>query len=249
MSAATDFPAGGGLGIRLCFRIKRVKLGRGDRALSNPDHFIDEVTEAVRRDKQFKLMRKYGWIGVLLVLLIVGGAAYNEWRKASERAQAEALGDAILAALNTNDPAAGREALAAIEAEAEGDARTVIALLMAAADVAHDRAQALAGLRALAEDPATPPIYRDLATLKLVAVAGAEMSGAEKSEALAPLAAAGAPFRVLAEEQIALAEIEAGNREAAISRLQALLIDDEASQALRRRAAQLIVALGAEPGA
>jgi hypothetical protein len=34
--------------------------------LSNPDSFIDEVTE-VRRDHLFRLFRKYGWIGVVII--------------------------------------------------------------------------------------------------------------------------------------------------------------------------------------
>ena len=50
--------------------------------MSNPASFIDEVTEEVRRDRLFAAFRKYGWIGLLLVILVVGGAAYNEWSKA-----------------------------------------------------------------------------------------------------------------------------------------------------------------------
>ena len=41
--------------------------------MSNPDSFIDEVTEEVRRDRLFAIFRKYGWIGAVLVALIVGG--------------------------------------------------------------------------------------------------------------------------------------------------------------------------------
>lgn len=52
--------------------------------MSNPDSFIEEVAEEVRRDRMSRLMRKYGWIGVLAVVLIVGGAAFNEYRKAQE---------------------------------------------------------------------------------------------------------------------------------------------------------------------
>ncbi|MFD1808819.1 hypothetical protein ACFSHQ_13850 [Gemmobacter lanyuensis] len=40
--------------------------------MSNPESFIDEVTEEVRRDKLFATFRKYGWIGILAVLGIVG---------------------------------------------------------------------------------------------------------------------------------------------------------------------------------
>ena len=54
----------------------------------------------------------------------------------------------------------------------------------------------------------------------------------------------GAPFRVLAEEQAALAEIAMGDNDAALARLQGLMDDADAGRALRDRAAQLIVALG-----
>lgn len=53
--------------------------------MSNPDSFIDEVTDEVRRDRLFATFRKYGWIGGLLVALIVGGAAYNEWQSSAPR--------------------------------------------------------------------------------------------------------------------------------------------------------------------
>ncbi|MBC7675342.1 MAG: hypothetical protein H7173_04675, partial [Rhodoferax sp.] len=48
--------------------------------MSNNESFIDEVTEEVRRDKLFAMFRRYGWIGVLLVVGIVGGAAWTEWQ-------------------------------------------------------------------------------------------------------------------------------------------------------------------------
>ena len=45
--------------------------------MSNPDSFIREVTEEVRRDRLYGYVRRYGWIAALLVLLVVGGAAWN----------------------------------------------------------------------------------------------------------------------------------------------------------------------------
>ncbi len=210
--------------------------------MSNPDHFIDEVTEELRRDRLFAMMRKYGWIGVLLVLLIVGGTAWSEWRKAQREAAAEALGDALSAALESGDDAARAAAFAAIRAE--GDARALVALLRAG--VLGDE-ESLAALESLSAAPEISALYRDLAALKR-AMAG-DMAAGARIELLAPLTRAGGPFRVLAEEQIAMAEIELGRQEAAISRLQALLLDNDASQPLRQRAAQLIVALGGEPEA
>ena len=46
--------------------------------MSNPDSFIDEVTEEVRRDRLFRLFRKYGWIGVVIILGLVGGTAWTD---------------------------------------------------------------------------------------------------------------------------------------------------------------------------
>ncbi|MHA6268075.1 hypothetical protein ACXYMP_14515 [Aliiroseovarius sp. CAU 1755] len=205
--------------------------------MSETDTFIDEVTEEVRRDKLFAMMRRYGWIAVSLVVLLVGGAAYNEWRKVSERAAAQALGDTILAAEEQDDAVARAEGLAAIDAS--GDAAAVIALLASV-----DGAEGAQTLRDVADNGDIDPLYRDLAQLKLVSMTESGLSPVDRRTRLEPLAMAGAPFRVLAEEQLALVEVEAGDVEAALARLRALLVDDEASGALRRRASQLIVALG-----
>ena len=58
------------------------------------------------------------------------------------------------------------------------------------------------------------------------------------------LATAGNPLRLLAEEQLALIAVETGDTEAALTQLQAILADSEVTAGLRRRASQLIVALG-----
>ena len=84
--------------------------------MSNPDSFIDEVTEEMRRDKLFGYLRRYGWVAVLIVLGIVGGTAWNEYRSAQDRAAAQAAGDALLAALAENDEAARATAMAAVNA-------------------------------------------------------------------------------------------------------------------------------------
>ena len=91
--------------------------------MSETDSFIEEVTEEVRRDRLFGLMRRYGWIAVLAVLLIVGGAAYREYSRAAEQAAARALGDALLAALDNEDVDAGeREKLINVMATQSGAA-------------------------------------------------------------------------------------------------------------------------------
>jgi hypothetical protein len=46
--------------------------------MSDTDGFIAEVTEDVRRDRLFRLFRRFGWIPAVLILILVGGTAYND---------------------------------------------------------------------------------------------------------------------------------------------------------------------------
>jgi len=211
--------------------------------VSNPESFIEEVTEEVRRDRLFALFRKYGWIGVLLVVLIVGGAAVTEWRKASNRAAAQAFGDAVMVALEQGTAPARRAALAAVPASAD---RAAILNLMLASDPTDDRAGTLAALDKVASDATLPASYRDLAVLRRVVLSGADMALADRRAALDPIAAPGRPFRPLALEQLAYLLVEAGDTAGAIAALQALSQDQEAPSGLRQRATQMIVALGGQ---
>lgn len=211
--------------------------------MSNPESFIEEVTEEVRRDRLFALFRKYGWIGVLLVVLIVGGAAVTEWRKASNRAAAQAFGDAVMVALEQGTAPERRAALAAVPASAD---RAAILNLMLASDPTDDRAGTLAALDKVASDATLPASYRDLAVLRRVVLSGADMALADRRAALDPIAAPGRPFRPLALEQLAYLLVEAGDTAGAIAALQALSQDQEAPSGLRQRATQMIVALGGQ---
>lgn len=211
--------------------------------MSSPDSFIDEVTEEVRRDRLFAAFRRYGWIGVLIVLGIVGGAGWNEWQKAQALSRAQAFGDGITDALDLGGPDERRAALAALPANG---GQVAIRQLLLASDPTQDRPGTLAALDALAADASQPQIYRDLAVLRRVTLAGAEQPVADRRAALEPLTAPGRAFRTLALEQSAYLLIEEARTPEAIAALTALLQDQEAPEGLRRRASQVIVALGGE---
>ncbi|GGO57874.1 hypothetical protein SAMN05444398_10764 [Roseovarius pacificus] len=213
--------------------------------MSDTDSFIEEVTEEVRRDRLFALMRRYGWIAVLAVILIVGGTAWNEWRKAQDRAQAEAFGDAILGALEAGDRAARATALSDIDAPNQG-AGGVLDLLTAAEQTAGSPQEAAARLLSLADSEAIAPVYRQIATLKAVALPDSGLDVDERRSRLQGLALANGLTRLLAEEQLALIDVETGDSAAALERLTAIVKDAEATVSLRRRATQVIVALGGE---
>lgn len=217
--------------------------------MSNPDSFIDEVNEELKRDRTFALMKKYGWIAVLAVLLLVGGAAWNEWNKAQNTARAQAFGDAVFAALNETDITARRAALAALaesESGAQSESRAGILHLLEAGQAleAGDRDHALAALETVAENTALPVSYRQLAVLKRVIIAGDTLPVSEREAILQPLAQAGQAFRPLALEQIALLQVEAGAHDVALSQLRNLLQEPDVTSALRDRVQQMIVILG-----
>jgi hypothetical protein len=217
--------------------------------VSNVDSFIEEVTEEVRRDRLFRLFRRYGWIALVLVLALVGGAAWIEYRRASERAAAEALGDGVIAAMSAPDAAGRAAAMAALDPKGAEAAAMVAQLEVAQRIVAEDRAAALQVLERVAADAATPGIWRELAQLKAVMLRGSDMAVADRLAALEPLSQPGRPFRVLALEQTALAQVDGGDPAAAIAILRGLMQDTETTPALRQRAQQLMVALGAGPDA
>ncbi|MGL6211262.1 MAG: hypothetical protein ACRC14_15680 [Paracoccaceae bacterium] len=211
--------------------------------MSNPDSFIDEVTEEVRRDRLYALFRKYGWIGVVLVLGIVGGAAWNEWQKAKATVRAQDFGNAVLDSLDLGGPEDRRAALAGIPTDG---GQVAIQQLLLASDPTEDPAGTLAALDALAADTTQPQLYRDLAALRRVTVAGTDMPLADRRAMLEPLATAGRPFRTMALEQMAYLMVEDAKTDEAIAALTGLLQDQEAPGGLRRRAAQMIIALGGE---
>lgn len=215
--------------------------------MSNQDSFIDEVTEEVRKDRLYALYRKYGWVALTAVVLLVGGAAANEWRKSSAEASAQAAGDALLGALEAGTPEARAEAMAALELPEDSGRRAVTLFLKAGTEAElGNTGAARDALDQLAADTSLAPEMRDLATLKSVILSGDEIAPDERIARLSEISVPGSPYRLLALEQIALAEIESGATERALETLKGIAADAGVSQGLRTRVTQLIVALGGE---
>ncbi|MFZ1727780.1 MAG: hypothetical protein WAU13_14115, partial [Albidovulum sp.] len=160
-----------------------------------------------------------------------------------------AFGDAVMAAMAKDDPAARVAALASVNADSS-NRKAVLEMLAASESVASDdRQNALEKLQSVAADATLPDSIRQLAELKAVVLAGDTMPPDERDQVLNTLATPGAPFRLLAMEQQALVLMRAGNSDAAVALLRQILQEPNVTAGLRRRAAQLIVALGADPDA
>lgn len=220
--------------------------------MSETDSFIEEVSEEVRRDRLFQLFRRYGWIAVAVVVIIVGGASWNEWQKAKARSTAEATGNAMLAALAVDDPNERNALLTELTEALDGGVESTLPVLFLRAQAlmdAGDPIGASAVLDSIVANEDFSPIYRDIAMFKRLLLDGVEDSPEERRADFETLAVPGNPLRLLAEEQLALIDVEQDDSQGAILRLQAILSDQEATTGLRNRAAQLIVALGGSPEA
>lgn len=213
--------------------------------MSETDSFIEEVSEEVRRDRLWGYVRRFGWVAVLLVLVVVGATAWNEFRKANAAAEAEKLGDAVVAATREDSAEARAAALAEVVPDA-GEAAVIVQMRRAAVLLeAGDASGARAIYEAMAAETADP-IYSDLAQLKALILGGDDVAAEDKLAILDGLAAPGAPFRPLALEQKAILSIETGDQETAIAILTELLEDSQSTDTLRGRATQLLIALGGE---
>ncbi len=227
-------------------RAKRWKVNPGGLAMSQSDSFIEEVTEEVRRDQLYAYARRYGWIGVLTVLGLIGAVAWAEWRQATQMRAAQAVGDAVLGALEKEESSARAEALSTVEASGQVD--TIVQLFHAAELLQAEQSEASVGvLNALAANNDIPLIYRQIAQFKALITPSETLDAAARRAGLDALAQPGVPIRLLAEEQLALLDIEAGARDAALERLNRMLEDSEVTPALQQRAVQVIVALGGTP--
>lgn len=209
--------------------------------MSESDSFINEVTDEVRRDALYGYLRRYGWIAVLVVIGLVGGAAFNEYSKAQSQSAAQLIGDQMLDALSNESSDDRAKALA--EIDAVGASQAVASLLTAATQLEAGKVDAAARtLGGLAANTDIPEIYRNLAALKAAMLPTDDIS--DRMNMLEILAQPGASFALLAREQIGLMQVETGDSEAAITTMRLIFEDAGVTRGLRERAQKLIVGLG-----
>ena len=210
--------------------------------MSETDSFINEVSEEVRKDKLYATIRKYGWLAVVIVLALVGGTAFREYKIASANKVAQKTGDAISKAISLEGPEARAAALSEIIANDKNVA--IIALLKAAEQEADGEfAASVETLEAL-EASKLPSAYRELAHFKKLLIEKDGLNEDARIAGLNELAASASPYALYAKEQLSLIDLAKGRKEAAINRLSQILEDANLSQSLRQRVSQLMIILG-----
>jgi hypothetical protein len=215
--------------------------------VSDTDSFIEEVSEEVRRDRLYNFFRKYAWVGVLTVLTIVGGTAFLEFKKATAKSKAEEVGSAVMKALEGSDEKERAELLANIEVT-NPEVKSIVAMLKAAEETTlQNYAAASKSLKAISEDLSTAQIYRDIAEFKFLLLSHDRIEDSLLLTGFEELASAGNPFRLLAEEQIAIIKLKNRENDAAVAKLRSILEDAELTDTIRQRVTQLLISLGIDP--
>ena len=215
--------------------------------MSDTDSFLQEVSEELRRDRLYRNIRKYGWIAIVLVIVIVGAATYREYLKSQAKTEAELFGTSIIDALNEKNAADRISKLQKINAPSE-NAKAVVVMLLSAESIGSEPATLeMSSLNDIIESLSIDAHYRDLLNFKILLGSAEFMNLDEKIKSFEALSKPGNPFRLLAEEQIALIELELGNTDNAIEKISQILLDSELTVGLRNRATQMMMALGKDP--
>lgn len=209
-----------------------------------------EVDEEIRRDKALEFWKAHGSKLIAAALVIVLGVAgwriYDHYTFQERAALGANFESAIAEATNAGSPTA--DANAALTALAEKKAGTYPALarfrlageLARAAKDDAARANAVSAFDALAQDQASPALWRDLAKLRAALILVDHGPFEEVERRLSPMTAPGQPFRHSAREAIALAGYRTGQLDKALDALQAIILDAEAPPSLRQRAELLL---------
>lgn len=204
--------------------------------MSDADSFIHEVTEEVRRDRMFRLWRRYGPFVIGAVVAAVAATAVLQWVEHRREASARDAGALLIEAARAPDAARRAQAYAAAADALEGGPALVASLGAAGALAeARDFSGAAALYRRIADDPSAPAPVAQFAAFRAVALSAGEREPRETAAALAPLTGPDSAFRLLALEARGAALLAAGDPDGARADFDAVEADPAATEASRER--------------
>lgn len=209
-----------------------------------------EIDEAVRQDDTLHFFQKYGVpLGSAVALVIVGMFGFWWW-DSNKEAALEAQSEAIVSALDSveaTDFEGAEEKVAPLVDDGSDGARTVAKFLQAAAALEQgESAKAVELYASIAADETAPQSLRDLALIREISTNFDDREPADIIAKLDSLAQPGNAYFGSAGELVAIAHLEAGNREEAGALFSAISQDETTPETLRNRTRQLAGLLGVD---
>lgn len=202
---------------------------------------FDEINEELRKDRASMLWSKYGIYVIAIVASIVLVVAGRQVYVSYQSNQAAKAADAFYGALQAEDSSAALDAL-----ELPAGYEMLASFRQASALAASGDAMAASDAYfALSQDSSISQIYRDIALLLSVQTADSSASVDMLLDRLSNMAGLAGPMQALALETRAGLHMRSGDVDAAIESLTIMADLTDISGAMRQRAQQMLVVLGA----
>lgn len=218
------------------------------RDAAQKEGFLREVDAAVREDELAIAIKRYAVpVGLALLIGLLALAAYLWWtsHQADLRAgQAEQIVLALDKVDSGQQDAAFAQLTPVVRDGTEGDRATARMLQAGIATRQGKLAEATQLFAQIAGDDHAPKPFRDLATVRGVALNYDRLAPADVIARLRPLAVPGAPFFGSAGEMVGVAYLKQGHQDLAAPLFGTIARDPNVPESLRARARQLAGVLG-----
>ncbi|MCF8478855.1 MAG: tetratricopeptide repeat protein [Rhodospirillum sp.] len=212
-----------------------------------------EVDEDLRHEKMVAFWKQFGGLVIgaaILVVAIVAGAQGWKAYQASARAAAAEQYEAAQVLLAKGDTEGALSALEAVAGNGASGYAPLAALRRAEVQAKDGKVEdAVAAYKKIANDENLEPVFRDAGRV-LAVMRGMEILDPAEVDSLLSSARAGTgPWRALAEEMAAISTLKRGDKATAVDLLRGLANDPQGPGNSRRRAVQILSALGESPKA
>ncbi len=216
--------------------------------MANPESFLEEVAEEVRRDRLFKFFKKNGWIIAFVVLATLCASIAYEWRKNSEISRAKSNGDLLTLALEKSQKGNLEELLGLLSDNSpylrpSSDLMAVTKLYYAELlyNIDNDSSESMSVLKEIFSNESISTTLRQLAKIKYLLLFSGDNK--VKQDLIDELSSPGNHYRFLAQEHKVQTYLASGMSDEANRQIDILLNDLEVSEQQKRRLMDLKLAI------
>ena len=216
--------------------------------MANPESFLEEVAEEVRRDRLFKFFKKNGWIIAFVVLATVCASIAYEWRKNSEISRAKSNGDLLTLALEKSQKGNLEELLDLLSDNSpylrpSSDLMAVTKLYYAELlyNIDNDSSESMSVLKEIFSNESVSTTLRQLAKIKYLLLFSGDNK--VKQDLIDELSSPDNHYRFLAQEHKVQTYLASGMSDEADRQIDILLNDLEVSEQQKRRLMDLKLAI------
>ena len=216
--------------------------------MANPETFLEEVAEEVRRERLFKFFKKNGWIIAFVILVTLCASIAYEWRKNSQISRAKSNGDLLTLALEKSQKGNLEELIDLLSDNSpylrpSSDLMAVTKLYYAELlyNIDNDSSESMSVLKEIFSNESISTTLRQLAKIKYLLL----LSGDNKlkQDLIDELSSPGNHYRFLAQEHKVQTYLASGMSDEANRQIDILLNDLEVSEQQKRRLMDLKLAI------